>query len=79
MFESKHEEGQVYKMSYFFVFPQSGSYRTTLHQNKLIFQVKTKVKLSDSSSDITQYGLSFTDIAEFCAQTHDYEFLVGNY
>jgi hypothetical protein len=40
MFESKLEEGQVYEMSYFSVFPQVGSYRTTLHPHKYVFKKK---------------------------------------
>jgi hypothetical protein len=78
MFQSKIEEGEVYEMSYFSVFPERGYYRTTLHPFKLIFQMKTKVKLSQSA-DISYHGLSLTDISEVCAHTHDYEFLVGWY
>jgi hypothetical protein len=76
MFDSKIEEGQVYNMSYFSIFPQSGSYRTTLHPYKLVFHSRTMVELS-KSSDITEYGLSITTLAEVCSHTHDYEFLVG--
>ncbi|KAK2415843.1 replication protein A 70 kDa DNA-binding subunit C [Trifolium repens] len=75
MFDSKIEEGQVYNMSYFSIFPQSGSYRTTLHPYKLVFHSRTMVELS-KSSDITEYGLSITTLAEVCSHTHDYEFLV---
>ncbi|KAK2358668.1 replication factor A protein [Trifolium repens] len=53
-----------------------GSYRTTLHPHKLLFQLKTTVKLSDDSSDINKYGFNFTEIAEICANSHDHEFLV---
>jgi hypothetical protein len=76
MFESKLEEGQVYDMSYFSIFPQSGFYRTTLHPYKLVFQLKTNVKPC-SSSDISQCGFSFTEISEIASHTHEYEFLVG--
>ncbi|KAK2360832.1 replication protein A 70 kDa DNA-binding subunit [Trifolium repens] len=57
MFESKLEKGQVYEMSYFSIFPQSGSYGTTLHPYKLVFQIKINLKLSESS-DITQLSHS---------------------
>jgi hypothetical protein len=40
MLESKLEEGQVYEISYFSIFPQTGFYRTTLHLYKLVFQNK---------------------------------------
>jgi hypothetical protein len=76
MFESKIEDGKIYDLSCFAVYPQSGSYRTTLHPYKIVFQMKTKVKLSEGSS-IDSYGLSLTDISDVCAHTHDYEFLVG--
>ncbi|KAK2416233.1 replication factor A protein [Trifolium repens] len=75
MFESKIEDGKIYDLSCFAVYPQSGSYRTTLHPYKIVFQMKTKVKLSEGSS-IDSYGLSLTDISDVCAHTHDYEFLV---
>jgi hypothetical protein len=60
----------------FSIVPQSSFYRTTLHPHKLVFQIKTKLKLSESS-DISQFGLTFTNIAEIIAHTHDYEYLVG--
>ncbi|KAK2411272.1 replication protein A 70 kDa DNA-binding subunit B [Trifolium repens] len=75
MFESKIEEGEVYQMSYFSVVPQIGVYRTTLHPSKLIFQMKTKVHHVETS-DISQYGLTLTSLAEVCRHSHDYEFLV---
>jgi hypothetical protein len=74
MFEAKLEEGQVYEISSFSVVPESGFYRTTLHPYKLVFQIRTGLKLSENSN-IPQFGLTFTDIAEICA--HDYEYLVG--
>jgi hypothetical protein len=76
MFQSKIEEGEVYEMSYFNVFPQGGYYQTTLHPYKLMFQMKTKVKLTHSE-EISHHGLSLTNISDVCAHTHDYEFLVG--
>jgi hypothetical protein len=76
MFESKLEEGQVYEMFDFSIFPRSGFYRTTLHPYKIVFQMKTKLKLAESS-DISQFGLTFTNIDDICAHNHDYEYLVG--
>jgi hypothetical protein len=78
MFQSKHEEGQIYEISYFSIFPQSGFYQTTLHPYKIVFQMKTKLKLSESN-DVSQFGLTFTDIDEICGHTHDCEYLVGEY
>jgi hypothetical protein len=76
MFESKLEEGQLYEMSNFSIFPQSGFYHTTLHPYKLVFNTMTYLKLFESAG-ISQFGLNFTNIAEICAHTHDYEYLVG--
>ncbi|WJX38287.1 hypothetical protein P8452_25966 [Trifolium repens] len=75
MFERKIEEGNTYDISSFAVYPQSGSYRSTLHPYKIVFKLKTKVNLSEHSS-ITTYGLTVTNISDVCAHTHDYEFLV---
>lgn len=50
-------ELEVYEMSYFSVFPQNGYYRTFLHPYKLIFQMKTKVKVSQSV-EISHHGLN---------------------
>ncbi|GAU33294.1 hypothetical protein TSUD_279690 [Trifolium subterraneum] len=66
MFDSKVDEGKLYEMSYFSVFPPSGNYRTTLHPYKLVFQVKTSV-LPGESSGFTQYGINVTSLAEICA------------
>jgi hypothetical protein len=63
-------------MSNFSIFPQSGFYRTTFHPYKLVFNTRTYLKLFESD-DISQFGLNFTNIAEICAHTHDYEYLVG--
>jgi hypothetical protein len=76
MFESKLEEGQIYEISGFSVYPESGFYRTTLHPYKIGFQLKTKVKKGESNS-ISEYGLSFSNIDEVCSHTNDYEYLVG--
>jgi hypothetical protein len=76
MFDGKIEEGSVYQMSFFSVCPATGYYRSTLHPYKLLFQVKTRVKLAPGS-EISTYGLSLLKLSEVLAHTHDYEFLVG--
>jgi hypothetical protein len=78
MFESKLGEGQVYHICNFSVIPQSGIYRTTLHPYKILFQSKTQLT-SCESCDISDLGLALVNIAEICADTRDYEFLVGEY
>jgi hypothetical protein len=69
MFESKLEEGQVYEMSSFSIFSPK-RFLSTLHPYKFVFQIKTKLKLSESS-DISQLGLTFTNLAEITAHTRD--------
>jgi hypothetical protein len=76
MFESNLEVGQNYEISGFSVYPKSGFYRTTLHPCKIGFQLKTKLKIGESNN-ISEYGLSFTNIDEVCSHTNDYEYLVG--
>ncbi|GAU50257.1 hypothetical protein TSUD_409030 [Trifolium subterraneum] len=78
MFESKVEEGKVYEMSYFSIYPMSGNYRTTLHPYKLVFQSKTTVTPSECCG-ISQYGISVTTLGEISDYNHDYEYLVGEY
>ncbi|GAU42929.1 hypothetical protein TSUD_283520 [Trifolium subterraneum] len=75
LFGEKIEEGKVYEMSYFSIFPMSGNYDTTLHPYKLVFQVKTSVSPSESCG-ITQFGISVTTLGEICDFNHDYEYLV---
>ncbi|CAJ2638179.1 unnamed protein product [Trifolium pratense] len=76
VFETRLEEGRVYEFSDFSVFPQSGSYRTTLHQYKIGFQLKTVVVAAEED-DISQFGIKVTSLAEIVARTDDYEYLVN--
>ncbi|XP_045823690.1 replication protein A 70 kDa DNA-binding subunit B-like isoform X2 [Trifolium pratense] len=75
LFQSKISEGNVYKMSYFTVSPASGFYRTTPHPYKLVFQLKTKVQVSESNK-IDLYGLSLTKISDIHSEVAAPEFLV---
>ena len=77
VFQSKLSEGKVYKMSFFSVAPSIGSYRTTLHPYKLVFQMKTKVQMSDSLV-IPTCGVSLSKIADVCGHAVEYDYLVGN-
>jgi hypothetical protein len=63
-------------MSHFTVAPESSLYRTTDHPYKLIFEMKTKVQLSESKK-IDQYGLSLTTIGGVCSYGPGHDFLVG--
>ncbi|MCI14150.1 replication factor A protein [Trifolium medium] len=75
LFRLKITEGNVYKMSFFTVAPESGLYRTTPHRYKLIFEMKTKVQSCENNT-IGRFGLSLTTIADICGHGPDYEFLV---
>ncbi|MCH82225.1 replication factor A protein, partial [Trifolium medium] len=58
------------------VAPSAGAYRTTLHPYKLVFQMKTRLELSESP-EISRFGLSLSPIAEICSHPPDYDYLVG--
>ncbi|KAK2392196.1 replication protein A 70 kDa DNA-binding subunit E [Trifolium repens] len=76
LFRDKIFEGKVYKMSHFTVGPESGLYRTTDHPYKLIFEMKTKVQLSESKK-IDEYGLSLSTIGAVKGYGAGHDFLVG--
>jgi hypothetical protein len=76
VFQKKLAEGDVYKMSFFAVGPTVGSYRTTSHPYKLIFQMKTKVHKIEGST-IPVNGFSLTKIGEVAGHTADQDYLVG--
>jgi len=76
VFPKKLAERDVYKMSYFSVSPNVGSYRTSVHPYKLIFQMKIKVQKSEGSR-IPLNGLLLTRIGELFGHTADYDYLVG--
>lgn len=76
LFQDKIVEGEVYKMAYFGVVPNLGSYRSTVHDYKLVFQMKTKIQKAESST-IPLYGLSFTKCADLKNSREESVFLVG--
>jgi hypothetical protein len=63
-------------MSCLSVISSAGSYRSTLHPYKLLFQMKTKVKPCENPA-IPLYGFSFTELADVCSHTSEYDFLIG--
>jgi len=64
-------------MSFFSVAPSVGSYRTTLHPYKLVFQMNTKVQTAESVL-IPTFGVSLSKIADVCGHDVEYDYLVGN-
>ncbi|GAU23257.1 hypothetical protein TSUD_281500 [Trifolium subterraneum] len=75
LFGSKITEGDVYKMSFFTVSPESGLYRPTPHPYKLNFEMKTKVQACENR-EIDPYGLSLTSIGDVIIHGSDHDFLV---
>ncbi|CAJ2652163.1 unnamed protein product [Trifolium pratense] len=75
LFNLKIVEGDVYKMSFFTVCPQSGIYRTTPHQFKLDFEMKTKFQACEGNT-IDHFGLSLSTIAQISAYGLAHNFLV---
>ncbi|GAU45435.1 hypothetical protein TSUD_297380 [Trifolium subterraneum] len=64
LFQQKLDEGVIY--------------RSTVHPYKLLFQMKTKLEVSESP-EISHYGLSLSSISEICSHPADYDYLVGAY
>ncbi|MCI39430.1 replication factor A protein, partial [Trifolium medium] len=62
-------------MTFFTVTTSTGAYRSTLHPYKLVFQMKTRLELSEGP-EISRYGLSLSMIGEICAHPPDYDYLV---
>ncbi|WJX62061.1 hypothetical protein P8452_47097 [Trifolium repens] len=75
VFGSKIAEGEVYKMSYFTVVPESGVFRSTQHPYKLKFEMKTKVQICENNS-IDTYGLSLSTIGDIFAYGPEHDFLI---
>jgi len=76
VFQSKLSEGKVYQLSCFSVAPSVGSYRTTSHPYKIIFQMTTKVQVCEGSS-IPSLGISLCKIVDVVRHTSDNDYLVG--
>jgi hypothetical protein len=65
-------------MSNFSVSSASGSYRTSTHPYKLMFQMKTKVQ-SCVCPQMPDYGLCLSTIVDVCSHTVDHDYLIGKY
>jgi replication factor A1 len=76
VFQRRLKEGEIYKISFFSVAPNTGSYRSATHPYKIVFQMTTKVQPCTSSL-IPLYGLSFTSIVDVSNHTIEYDYLVG--
>nr|XP_025679067.1 uncharacterized protein LOC112779019 [Arachis hypogaea] len=69
-------EGQVYRMAYFTVVSNHGSYRATSHEFKLVFLHRTTVVAVDEDI-IPKTCFNMFPFSELLNMTQDYDFLVG--
>ncbi|KAJ1386803.1 hypothetical protein SESBI_40494 [Sesbania bispinosa] len=67
-------EGVVYKMTFFGVIDNLGSYRATTHEYKLLFQPRTKVYPAESEM-ISRFGLDVKSSEEIHQTSGDSEYL----
>lgn len=74
MFQGKLVEGDCYKLCYFGVALVSGSYRTTSHEYKLLFLMRTKVQKCEAPS-ISRFGLSLIKCADVKAHKSESVYL----
>ncbi|RYQ92219.1 hypothetical protein Ahy_B09g098398 [Arachis hypogaea] len=69
-------EGQVYRMAYFIVVSNHGSYRATSHEFKLVFLHRTTVVAVDEDV-IPKTCFNMFSFSKLLNMTQDYDFLVG--
>ncbi|XP_020965115.1 replication protein A 70 kDa DNA-binding subunit C-like [Arachis ipaensis] len=70
-------EGQVYRMAYFTVVSNHGSYRATSHEFKLVFLHRTTIVAVDEDV-IPKTCFNMFPFSELLNMTQDYDFLVVN-
>ncbi|RYQ91994.1 hypothetical protein Ahy_B09g098067 [Arachis hypogaea] len=70
-------EGQVYRMAYFTVVSNHGSYRATSHEFKLVFLHRTTVVAVDEDV-IPKTCFNMFPFSELLNMTQDYDFLVDD-
>ncbi|KAL4316742.1 hypothetical protein AHAS_Ahas15G0315500 [Arachis hypogaea] len=71
-------EGQVYRMAYFTVVSNHGSYRATSHEFKLVFLHRTTIVAVDEYV-IPKTCFNMLPFSELLNMTQDYDFLVVNH
>ncbi|KAK7255524.1 hypothetical protein RIF29_28937 [Crotalaria pallida] len=74
-FVDQLKEGVVYRFAYFSVVPNTGSYRATHHEHKLVFQMRTTVQPCESSV-IPRHGLCCVSFAALLKYDKDSDFLI---
>ena len=76
-FKTQLIEGQIYIISYFGVGCNTGFFRTTKHEYRLSFQLRTIVRPYESEI-IPLYGFKFVGFDEILQFDNQYPYLVGN-
>lgn len=75
-FQNQLKEGSVYSLHYLLVEPIVGSFRTTRHEQKLIFQLNSKVQMMDSNR-VKGDGFEFVPFDQIFEGGLNMDFLVG--
>ena len=77
-FKGELSEGKVYKIVYFHVVYNGGSFRASPHEYKIVFNGRTKV-VPDQSDVIPMNGLLLKNSEEIALTLGESDFLVGKY
>ena len=77
-YQDKFVDGGCYKICYLTMVPNLGSYRTTKHDSKLVFQFRTIVQSCDIPS-IPLYSVYATPLHEILHNSQDCDYLIGEY
>ena len=75
-YKDQLREGGCYKIFYLTVVPNLGSYRTTKHDSKLVFQFRTTIQ-SCEMPVIPLYGVTPTSFHDILHNTQDCDYLIG--
>lgn len=76
-FRSQLAEGNVYKITYFAVSGNNGSFRATEHDFKIFFNGRTRV-VPDSSEGIPFNGLTLKNSYDVETSMGESDYLIGN-
>lgn len=71
-------EGEVYVVAFFSVAGNTGLYRTTRHEFRLNFQLRTTVRRSECDT-IPLYGLNLVPLEDIFQTDGDFPYLIGTF
>jgi len=78
-FKNTIKEGAVYIISQFGVGSNTGSFRSTPHDYKVVFQFSTRLAKTEDDGSIDRYGIRLTPISAVRAEQFDSKCLIGTY